>query len=99
MVETFGQDALALYQVPIMHHREGAYVHEKTVTYYAKFRDAEHPERREYDVCLVKDAGDGGEGWHAKMKPVDHVAPNAEPIFEEGLVGFRAEEEDISRLG
>lgn len=98
-VDKFGKDAVALYHMPIPHDKGWVYKHEQTVTYYAKFRDHSYPSREDYRFCIVPTGGDGGEGWYAKMKPVERVASGAMPVFEEGLVGWRDDDdEDVSLL-
>ena len=87
MVSNFGKDALALYAVPIQHDIYNGYKHEKTITYYAKFRPDRAPERTEQRVCIVQGGGDGGKGWDAVLRPEHSVAPGSKIVIQPGLVG------------
>lgn len=85
----FGEDALALYQVPIEHERIGGFNFEKTVTYYARFRELCAPAYERQAICLEPKSGDGGNGWYINLDPVDAIAPNAYMIRDQpSLVGY-----------
>lgn len=92
LTRIYGKNSFALFKAP---QDPRLFGFDDKINYYLHFCTSRVPVKKEQNICLVPRAGEGGEGWMARLKPVKRIDSDASIVTEPGLLGKMVYEFDL----